>query len=122
MINPHFNFLLLFFIREKEYLISCVQCRSNYRDILILSSVSHNSAVYARSSLSHRFSHTDEVLRNVSAIFTFKADSWNSIFGTKANFMEHLALLGYLYNNLFIFKIMFKHIYKAHNTFRRFSN
>ncbi|KAK4018594.1 hypothetical protein OUZ56_000641 [Daphnia magna] len=47
-----------------------------------------------RSSLSHRFAVTDEALRNVSAIFAFKADSWNSIFGSKANFMEHLSLLG----------------------------
>ncbi|KAI9565481.1 hypothetical protein GHT06_009273 [Daphnia sinensis] len=47
-----------------------------------------------RSSLSHRFAITDEALRNVSAIFAFKADSWNSIFGSKANFMEHLSLLG----------------------------
>ena len=37
---------------------------------------------------------TDESLRNITAIFAFKADSWNSIFGGKANFMEHLSLLG----------------------------
>lgn len=69
---------------------------------LNLSSVSHNSTVYGRASLSHRFAHTDEVLRNVSAIFAFKADSWNSIFGTKANFMEHLALLGYVEKRLLL--------------------
>ena len=59
-------------------------------------SVSSHSALYNRSSLSHRFANTDEALRNVSAIFAFKSDSWNSIFGSKANFMEHLALLGYV--------------------------
>lgn len=58
-------------------------------------SISSHSSLYNRSSLSHRFANTDEALRNVSAIFAFKSDSWNSIFGSKANFMEHLALLGY---------------------------
>ncbi|XP_045026134.1 LOW QUALITY PROTEIN: uncharacterized protein LOC116915620 [Daphnia magna] len=58
------------------------------------SRLSSHSALYNRSSLSHRFAVTDEALRNVSAIFAFKADSWNSIFGSKANFMEHLSLLG----------------------------
>jgi hypothetical protein len=56
--------------------------------------LSSHSGLYNRSSLSHRFAVTDEALRNVSAIFAFKADSWNSIFGSKANFMEHLSLLG----------------------------
>ncbi|XP_046635903.1 uncharacterized protein LOC124314670 [Daphnia pulicaria] len=58
------------------------------------SRLSSHSGLYNRSSLSHRFAVTDEALRNVSAIFAFKADSWNSIFGSKANFMEHLSLLG----------------------------
>lgn len=63
--------------------------------------LSSHSGLYNRSSLSHRFAATDEALRNVSAIFAFKADSWNSIFGSKANFMEHLSLLGYLYFKFF---------------------
>lgn len=58
--------------------------------------LSSHSGLYNRSSLSSRFTATDEALRNVSAIFAFKSDSWNSIFGSKANFMEHLSLLGYV--------------------------
>ncbi len=64
------------------------------RVLFIFDSLSPNSSADGRSSLAQRFSMTDESLRNITAIFAFKADSWNSIFGGKANFMEHLSLLG----------------------------
>ncbi|XP_065560330.1 receptor-type guanylate cyclase gcy-27-like isoform X3 [Artemia franciscana] len=46
-----------------------------------------------RLELSSYFGKTDDAIRNTTAAFTSKYDSWNSIFGSKVNFMDHLSLL-----------------------------
>ncbi|XP_065560337.1 receptor-type guanylate cyclase gcy-27-like isoform X9 [Artemia franciscana] len=59
-----------------------------------------------RLELSSYFGKTDDAIRNTTAAFTSKYDSWNSIFGSKVNFMDHLSLL----RNLIAYKYIIKSI------------
>lgn len=56
-------------------------------------SISPSSLTNDSFSLVDRFTKTDYALRDIAAILAYKTESWNSVFGGQANFMDHLKVL-----------------------------